>query len=68
MTPDSNNAPSSSGINTARFWGIIVAISFAGVLIALEATILSTALPTIIADLGGGDNFVWVINAYLLAT
>jgi MFS family permease len=35
-------------------------------LIALDATITSTALPTIIADLDGGDLYIWVINSYLL--
>jgi MFS family permease len=52
------------------FWAIILAIilaiSFAGLLIALDATITSTALPTIIADLDGCDLYIWVINSYLL--
>ncbi|KAI1321917.1 major facilitator superfamily protein [Xylariaceae sp. FL0255] len=50
-----------------RFWAIIVAISFAALLTALESTITSTALPTIIADLGGGDLYIWAINGYLVA-
>ncbi|KAK3996230.1 MFS general substrate transporter-like protein [Cladorrhinum sp. PSN332] len=50
-----------------RFWTIIVAVGFTGLLTALEATITSTALPTIIADLQGGDAFVWAVNGYLLA-
>lgn len=50
-----------------RFWAILVAISFSGLLAALEATITSTALPTVIADLGGGDIYVWAVNGYFLA-
>lgn len=50
-----------------KFWAIIVAIGFAGLLTALEATITSTALPSIIAELGGGSEYVWVINGYFLA-
>lgn len=50
-----------------KFWAIIVAIGFAGLLTALEATITSTALPSIIAELGGGSEYIWVINGYFLA-
>ncbi|KAK4164417.1 MFS general substrate transporter-like protein [Cladorrhinum sp. PSN259] len=50
-----------------RFWTIMIAVGFTGLLTALEATITSTALPTIIADLEGGDAYVWAVNGYLLA-
>ncbi|WKX72220.1 MFS transporter [Streptomyces sp. XD-27] len=36
-------------------------------LAALDQTIVSTALPTIVADLGGGGHMAWVVTAYLLA-
>ncbi|KAF2138627.1 uncharacterized protein K452DRAFT_256263 [Aplosporella prunicola CBS 121167] len=49
-----------------RFWLIIAGLSITGLLVALEATIVSTALPSIIADLGGADSYVWVIMAYFL--
>ncbi|WP_418960035.1 MDR family MFS transporter [Streptomyces tritici] len=39
-----------------------------GVLLAaLDQTIVGTALPTIVADLGGGAHMSWVVTAYLLA-
>src|SRR6187549_49923 len=50
-----------------RFWAILAALSFACLPSALEATITSTALPTMIADLGGGDLYVWAVNGYFLA-
>lgn len=50
-----------------RFWLTIVALGFAGLLTALEATITSTAMPSIIAELGGGNAYIWAINGYLLA-
>src|SRR6201982_3039039 len=34
---------------------------------ALDQTIVSTALPTIVGDLGGLDHLSWVVTAYLLA-
>ncbi len=45
--------------------------TFAGLLLAmllasLDQTIVATALPTIVADLGGLDQLSWVVTAYLL--
>ena len=36
-------------------------------LAALDQTIVSTALPTIVGDLGGISHLSWVVTAYLLA-
>lgn len=36
-------------------------------LAALDQTIVSTAMPTIVGKLGGLDKFVWVFSAYLIA-
>src|ERR1700729_3704846 len=35
-------------------------------IVAVEATIVATALPTIVGDLGGLRYFSWVFGAYLL--
>ena len=48
------------------------AATFAGLLLAmllasLDQTIVSTALPTIVGDLGGIDELSWVVTAYLVA-
>jgi EmrB/QacA subfamily drug resistance transporter len=37
-------------------------------LAALDQTIVSTALPTIVGDLGGLNHLSWVVTAYLLAS
>src|SRR3954470_1726449 len=47
------------------------AMTFAGLLLAmllasLDQTIVSTALPTIVGDLGGLNQLSWVVTAYLL--
>src|SRR5947207_10893683 len=36
-------------------------------LAALDSTIVSTALPTIVGELGGLARLAWVVTAYLLA-
>ncbi|KIZ18549.1 MDR family MFS transporter [Streptomyces natalensis] len=50
---------------------VLVAIGalLLGMLIAaLDQTIVATALPTIVSDLGGLDHLSWVVTAYLLAS
>src|SRR4051794_40087235 len=47
-------------------------LTFSGLLLAmllasLDQTIVSTALPTIVGDLGGIDRLAWVVTAYMLA-
>ncbi|MEA2384847.1 MAG: hypothetical protein QOH72_4818 [Solirubrobacteraceae bacterium] len=47
-------------------------LTFSGLLLAmllasLDQTIVSTALPTIVGDLGGIDQLSWVVTAYMLA-
>src|SRR6476619_3613434 len=47
---------------------IFVALMLVLLLAALDQTIVSTALPTIVGDLGGIDHLSWVVTAYLLAS
>jgi EmrB/QacA subfamily drug resistance transporter len=49
-----------------------VLVAFSGLLLvlllaALDSTIVSTALPTIVGELGGLEHLAWVVTAYLLA-
>ncbi|MEO3808217.1 MDR family MFS transporter [Sphaerisporangium sp. B11E5] len=46
------------------FFGLMVALLLA----ALDQTIVSTALPTIVGDLHGVEHIGWVVTAYLLAS
>jgi EmrB/QacA subfamily drug resistance transporter len=45
------------------FSGLVLVVLLA----ALDSTILATALPTIVGELGGFDHIGWVVTAYLLA-
>jgi EmrB/QacA subfamily drug resistance transporter len=40
---------------------------FSTALVAIDATILATAVPAVVADLGGFSQFPWLFSAYLLA-
>jgi EmrB/QacA subfamily drug resistance transporter len=46
----------------------ISALALGLLLAALDQTIVSTALPTIVGDLGGLDHLSWVVTAYMLAS
>ncbi|MCY4653014.1 MAG: MDR family MFS transporter [Dehalococcoidia bacterium] len=46
----------------------MVGLLLAMFLAALDQTIVSTAMPRIIADLGGFDRYTWVTTAYLVAS
>lgn len=58
------------GPATARLpiWPVVVAVQLGVLLAALEATIVGTALPTIIATLGGARLYPWAFSAYMLAS
>jgi EmrB/QacA subfamily drug resistance transporter len=47
---------------------IFVSLMLVLLLAALDQTIVSTALPTIVGDLGGIQHLSWVVTAYLLAS
>src|SRR5213592_3012128 len=47
---------------------VFAALVLAMLLAVFDQTILATALPTIVGDLGGLDHLSWVITAYLLAS
>jgi len=49
------------------YW-ILSALMLGMLLAALDSTIVSTALPTITADLHGSNHLSWVVVAYLLAS
>jgi EmrB/QacA subfamily drug resistance transporter len=56
------------GLSRRRILLIIGALMLGMLLAALDQTIVSTALPTIVGDLKGGSHIAWVVTAYLLAT
>src|SRR4051812_5427154 len=47
---------------------VFPALLLVALLASLDQTIVSTALPTIVGDLGGVAHLSWVVTAYLLAS
>ncbi|HLE45175.1 MAG TPA: MDR family MFS transporter [Methylomirabilota bacterium] len=51
----------------ARLWPVVLAVQLGVLLAALDATVVGTAMPTVIAQLGGVALYPWVFSAYMLA-
>ena len=45
---------------------VLIALMLSIALVALDSTILATAVPSIVGDLGGFASFPWLFSAYLL--
>ncbi|MEU9593458.1 MFS transporter [Streptomyces sp. NPDC048219] len=56
-----------SGGGTDRRGAVVAALMLAMALAALDSTIVSTAVPQIVGDLGGFSLFSWLFSGYLLA-
>jgi EmrB/QacA subfamily drug resistance transporter len=63
-----DEAPAIEPITKRRLWFILGALLLGMLLAALDQTIVSTALPTIVGDLHGGSHLAWVVTAYLLTS
>src|SRR5678815_4120519 len=59
---------SGSGMSRARRRAITAGLLLGMSLGALEATVVGTAMPTVIAALGGLAHYAWVFSAYLLTS
>src|SRR4051794_29293458 len=82
-TPAASGSATSSG-GSRRSYPIVhsvgmgvthrtVLVAFSGIMLAtllaaLDQTIVATALPSIVTDLGGFDHLSWVVTAYLLTS
>ena len=66
--PAANSAASGERVSPQRRNLIFVAIMLGMLLAALDQTIVATALPTIVADLGDAGHQSWVVTSYLLAS
>ncbi|WP_348787026.1 MDR family MFS transporter [Leifsonia sp. NPDC080035] len=61
-------APAPMLLTKRRIWIIFSALIAGMLLSSLDQTVVSTAMPTIVGDLGGVSHQVWITTAYILAT
>lgn len=58
-------APGGIGLRSER-GPVLVGVMLATALVALDATIIATAVPSIVSDVGGFSQFPWLFSVYLL--
>ena len=68
-----NSESSDAVASLAQLPRIRIVVSVLGTLLAvllaaIDQTIVATALPRVVADLGGFDQFAWVFTSYMLAS
>lgn len=66
-TPPGDDAPVTGAAARSRRGVVVAGLMLALALVALDATIVATAVPSIVGQLGGFSLFAWVFSAYLLA-
>ncbi|HEX8247887.1 MAG TPA: MDR family MFS transporter [Pyrinomonadaceae bacterium] len=55
-------------MTSRRRWAVTIGVMTGMFLAALEATVVGTAMPTVIASLGGLNHYSWVFSAYLITS
>lgn len=55
-------------MSAGRRWAVTAGVMTGMFLAALEATVVGTAMPTVIASLGGLSHYSWVFSAYLITS
>ncbi|KAI1134633.1 MFS general substrate transporter [Hypoxylon sp. FL0543] len=66
-SPD-QKSPAPSANRQTQFWIIIASLSLLAFVSALDAMIITTALPTITVDIGGSSQYVWIANSFVIAS
>lgn len=66
MSGERGTASSGVGLRSER-GPVLVGVLLSIALVAIDATVIATAVPSIVADLGGFAEFPWLFSVYLLA-
>lgn len=55
-------------MSSKRRWAVTIGVMTGMFIAALEATVVGTAMPTVIASLGGINRYSWVFSAYIVTS
>lgn len=67
VSPATADAKNTAGATRGfQFWAIMAALCTVGVLGALENTVVTTSLPTIVKHLQIGQDYIWITNIFFL--
>lgn len=59
------SAPAAKGV---RFWGIFACLCILAFISALDVAIITTALPTVVSEIGGATDYIWIANSFVVAS
>jgi EmrB/QacA subfamily drug resistance transporter len=63
-----SQARAASGVGFRSERGpVLIGVMLSTALVAIDATVIATAVPSVVADLGGFASFPWLFSVYLLA-
>lgn len=65
---DKTAASTPTSKKSLKFWSVFFSLCLLSLATSIESTIVTTALPKIVADIDMGSQYVWVGNAFLLAS
>src|SRR3569833_2522778 len=65
MTTDAATSVKGVGFRSDR-GPVLIAVMLSTALVALDSTIIATAVPSVVRDLGGFSQFPWLFSIYLL--
>lgn len=63
-----HNGPAADELSNKRRWVITIGVMIGMFIAALEATVVGTAMPTVISSLGGLNHYSWVFTAYIVTS
>lgn len=61
-------SPFGTDRRSLRFWAIFISLCSISFVSALDATIISTALPTITRNIGGEAEYAWIANCFIITS
>ncbi|MBN1189035.1 MAG: MFS transporter [Dehalococcoidales bacterium] len=68
MSTSTSSSASPGSLSHRQVFWTMVGVALAMLLSALDQTIVSTAMPRIIADLGGFSQYAWVTSIYMITS
>ncbi len=63
-----NNLHPAVEMSSRQRWFVVIGVMTGMFVAALEATVVGTAMPTVIASLGGLNHYSWVFSAYIVTS
>ncbi|KAI1128307.1 major facilitator superfamily domain-containing protein [Nemania abortiva] len=67
-SPGTQHREESPSGHSPQFWLIIVALSLLAFISAVDVTIIPPALPSIVQEIGGSTQYVWIANSFVFAS